>query len=207
MPKKRQPAVIELQKLLGGYLYVQLEFAARDARRFTAPLPFLIDPASDRTLIVPMWHDEFKRCGISFEPKLHRNRTLIGEIEYYIARDFDIEFICADGITVHCEPIKRLAFVVPGQPFDGHMPAEANTGEPIAVNVLGLDVLNNFALISEPGNGSRAFLVRHDPGIVDHLMDMPALASRFGVLDLPEIIGVDFPDVSPSDQRTNPAPI
>lgn len=195
------PVVVALQKLVGGYLYVTAEFAADDAERYTEPLPFLIDPASDRTLIVPAWHPEFEKCGIDLDDREETNRTLIGEVTYQVAHDLDVVFISANLEATCRVTISELAFVVPGQDFDGRISSPENTTSPVPVNVLGLDVLNHFTLLSEAGTSSQAFLIYNAPGILGALKKSKKLKGCFEPQDIPKITGVEFPDLPASAKR------
>ena len=180
---------MELVKQPGGQLCTQADCTvAGGAAGYTDPLPFIVDPASDRTLIVPDWIPEFSRSGIEPEDKIHSDDTLIGRVEYRLARGIDFQFAGADFESTLTIRLDSVAFVVPGQQFTGgEFDGIDDPGERTPFNVLGLDMLGHFTIVCEAGPDGKAYLIHGFPLLLHELKDHRLLRGAFEPKTLPEV--------------------
>lgn len=156
---------------------VQLEIAYND-QRFPKPVPFVVDTAAERTFIVPTWRKELeKKFGVlAAVPLANPTTTLLGDLRFSAVEGLWLyAWTCA---RTRCKLNKQHSWACVANARGNKAKALGK----IRVNILGRDILNEWALYCNLQMKPRPamFLFSPDEAIDDFLAKQPLLAPYYG---------------------------
>lgn len=154
---------------LAQHLQVGAYVGTTHGKNLSDPMNFIVDTASERTLIQPFWQEQIERlCApLSRDPDQRLEAdTMLGPMTFDTESGFVLRFECIDKSLKKVVPLDgKLCFLVKEDPRTGRGPLEESLDKcdsDVPFNILGRDVLNQATLIVPPRSQHAFMIFDHD---------------------------------------------